>query len=217
LVLLTSFADLESQQWTATFTAVLHLSCCRCCFIAAALQVVDLVLLSSFADLESQQWTATFTAVLHLSCCCCCFIAAVLQVVDLVLLNSFADFDESAVDSVPLLLLPCGHVFTTSTLDGWMDMAAAYEGAAPGACYCFTLHHDIQCSVRCMKLPVPPTTCKSCRLVLMPLQMLPAMSPQQKHCQAAASPAGLPPRCCHLTCGPPRGALLGAAVGWSWG
>eukprot|EP00882_Tetradesmus_deserticola_P013050 GHRQ01013841.1.p2 GENE.GHRQ01013841.1~~GHRQ01013841.1.p2 ORF type:complete len:123 (+),score=31.29 GHRQ01013841.1:872-1240(+) len=57
-----------------------------------------------------------------------------LQVVDLVMLSTFADLEEASVDSDPLLLLPCGHVFTTSTLDGWMDMAAAYERAAPGAC-----------------------------------------------------------------------------------
>jgi hypothetical protein len=55
-----------------------------------------------------------------------------LQVVDLVMLNTFADLDESAVDSDPLLLLLCGHVFTTSTLDGWMNMSDAYEGATAG-------------------------------------------------------------------------------------
>jgi hypothetical protein len=55
-----------------------------------------------------------------------------LQVVDLVMLSTFADLDESAVDSDPLLLLLCGHVFTTSTLDGWMNMSDAYEGATAG-------------------------------------------------------------------------------------
>ncbi|WIA41121.1 hypothetical protein OEZ86_004749 [Tetradesmus obliquus] len=54
------------------------------------------------------------------------------QVVDLVMLSTFADLDDSAVDADPLLLLPCGHVFNTSTLDGWMDMTAAYEGIAAG-------------------------------------------------------------------------------------
>lgn len=48
------------------------------------------------------------------------------------MLSTFADLDDSAVDADPLLLLPCGHVFNTSTLDGWMDMTAAYEGIAAG-------------------------------------------------------------------------------------
>jgi hypothetical protein len=56
------------------------------------------------------------------------------------MLSTFADLDESAVDSDPLLLLPCGHVFNTSTLDGWMNMSEAYEGAASGMrCLCCLL------------------------------------------------------------------------------
>ncbi|KAF6248733.1 AAA domain-containing protein [Scenedesmus sp. NREL 46B-D3] len=54
------------------------------------------------------------------------------QVVDFTLLSTFADLDDAAVDADPLQLLPCGHVFSTSTLDGWMDMAEAYEGLVSG-------------------------------------------------------------------------------------
>jgi hypothetical protein len=70
-----------------------------------------------------------------LLCCLSCY-GCCPQVVDFTLLSTFADLDESAVDSDPLLQLPCGHVFSTSTLDGWMQMAAAYEGTASGASCC---------------------------------------------------------------------------------
>jgi hypothetical protein len=61
-------------------------------------------------------------------------------VVDLLKWSTFADLKESAVDRDPLLLLPCGHAYKTSTLDGWMSMSEAYEGAATGVLcmYCLT-------------------------------------------------------------------------------
>lgn len=50
-----------------------------------------------------------------------------LQVVDMVMLKSFRELTDTDVTSDPLILLPCGHVFTTSTLDGHMAMAEAYS------------------------------------------------------------------------------------------
>ena len=61
------------------------------------------------------------------------FYACIAQVVDMVLMTSFRDMREDAVTADPLVKLPCGHILTTSTLDGWMDMAKMYEGGAPGA------------------------------------------------------------------------------------
>eukprot|EP00878_Enallax_costatus_P030455 GHUV01033159.1.p1 GENE.GHUV01033159.1~~GHUV01033159.1.p1 ORF type:complete len:212 (+),score=65.09 GHUV01033159.1:79-714(+) len=41
--------------------------------------------------------------------------------------TSFKDLNDDDVSKDPLARLPCGHVFTTSTLDGWMEMNAAYH------------------------------------------------------------------------------------------
>lgn len=46
--------------------------------------------------------------------------------------NTFADVDESDVDKDPLVLLPCQHIMTTSSLDGWMGMVQAYHKHDPG-------------------------------------------------------------------------------------
>lgn len=43
--------------------------------------------------------------------------------------KTFDDLTEEDVTADPLLVLPCGHAYTTSTLDGHMDMAAAYAAA----------------------------------------------------------------------------------------
>lgn len=48
------------------------------------------------------------------------------QVVDFVTNGTYGELADGAVSSDPLLLLPCGHVFATSTLDGWVDIGAAY-------------------------------------------------------------------------------------------
>ena len=41
-----------------------------------------------------------------------------LQVVGMIMQTTFGDLDDKVVDEDPLIKLPCGHVFTTSTLDG---------------------------------------------------------------------------------------------------
>lgn len=36
-------------------------------------------------------------------------------------------YDSHNVDDDPVIFLPCGHFFSVSTLDGWLDIAAVYE------------------------------------------------------------------------------------------
>lgn len=53
-----------------------------------------------------------------------------LQVVDLVMCSTFADLTDDDVTSDPLVLLPCKHVFVTSTLDGHLEMSTAYSSSS---------------------------------------------------------------------------------------
>lgn len=41
--------------------------------------------------------------------------------------SSFSSLTDDNVTADPLIMLPCKHVFTTSTLDGHLDMASAYH------------------------------------------------------------------------------------------
>jgi len=50
-------------------------------------------------------------------------------VVDVICFKTFDELTGDDVDADPLLLLPCGHLYTTSTLDGHMGMAEAYMAA----------------------------------------------------------------------------------------
>lgn len=49
------------------------------------------------------------------------------QVVDMVMFKTFGELTDADVIADPLILLPCGHLFSTSTLDGHMAIAEAYE------------------------------------------------------------------------------------------
>jgi hypothetical protein len=49
----------------------------------------------------------------------------------MLLFKTFVELTDAEVTADPLVLLPCGHLFTTSTLDGHMAMADAYERKAP--------------------------------------------------------------------------------------
>jgi hypothetical protein len=46
------------------------------------------------------------------------FICCTWQVVDLIMQTCLSELDDAAVQLDPLIKLPCGHIFTTSTLDG---------------------------------------------------------------------------------------------------
>ncbi|KAG2496170.1 hypothetical protein HYH03_005770 [Edaphochlamys debaryana] len=48
------------------------------------------------------------------------------QVVDLVSLTPFSSLSDAAVDADPLVALPCGHAYTASTLDAWLDMETRF-------------------------------------------------------------------------------------------
>mmetsp|Transcript_34973 Transcript_34973/g.70754 ORF Transcript_34973/g.70754 Transcript_34973/m.70754 type:complete len:362 (+) Transcript_34973:973-2058(+) len=54
----------------------------------------------------------------------CCDASLKKHVVDMI---SLASYEEQALDEDPILILPCGHFYACSTLDGHMDLASAYE------------------------------------------------------------------------------------------
>jgi hypothetical protein len=56
----------------------------------------------------------------HSQCHPCC-----LQVVDFIMQTTLVELDASSVQQDPLIKLPCGHCFTTSTLDGGSKHVAA--------------------------------------------------------------------------------------------
>ncbi|KXZ53505.1 hypothetical protein GPECTOR_7g955 [Gonium pectorale] len=49
------------------------------------------------------------------------------QVVDQVMLRTFSELTPSDVDEDPLVVLPCGHAFLTSTLDGMLELEGFYR------------------------------------------------------------------------------------------
>ncbi|KAG2496168.1 hypothetical protein HYH03_005769 [Edaphochlamys debaryana] len=53
------------------------------------------------------------------------------MVVDLVSLTPFSGLSDAAVDADPLVALPCGHAYTASTLDAWLDMETRFYTRAP--------------------------------------------------------------------------------------
>ncbi|KAG2496171.1 hypothetical protein HYH03_005771 [Edaphochlamys debaryana] len=55
----------------------------------------------------------------------------VCAVVDLVSLTPFSALSDAAVDADPLVALPCGHAYTASTLDAWLDMETRFYERAP--------------------------------------------------------------------------------------
>jgi hypothetical protein len=60
-------------------------------------------------------------------------LAILLQVVDLIMATTFDQLDESTVNVDPLVVLPCGHAFLTSTLDGHLEMSSVYHAGQPAA------------------------------------------------------------------------------------
>lgn len=54
-----------------------------------------------------------------------------MQVVEMLLFTTFKDLSDADVTADPLIVLPCGHLFTTSTLDGLMAMSEAYAPVTP--------------------------------------------------------------------------------------
>lgn len=52
-----------------------------------------------------------------------------LQVVDMLMFKTFDDLSEEDITEDPLLVLHCGHAYTTSTMDGHMEISTAYAPA----------------------------------------------------------------------------------------
>lgn len=52
-----------------------------------------------------------------------------LQVADLLLMLSYGQVD---LDTDPVVVLECGHVFTTETMDGHMKLDDAYDSDCEG-------------------------------------------------------------------------------------
>jgi hypothetical protein len=47
--------------------------------------------------------------------------------------TTFDQLDESTVNLDPLVVLPCGHAFLTSTLDGHLEMSSVYQAGQSAA------------------------------------------------------------------------------------
>lgn len=65
----------------------------------------------------------------------------------MIMMTRFGDLTPEEVAADPLIVLSCGHAFTTSTLDGHMGHARFYEGAhSMHACMLPEAHaHRWQC------------------------------------------------------------------------
>lgn len=64
----------------------------------------------------------------HVASLLCC----ALQQVDLVQLSNFGQLTGADVEEDPLISLSCGHAFTRSTLDGFLELHTFYEVAKGG-------------------------------------------------------------------------------------
>lgn len=47
-------------------------------------------------------------------------------------MKAFGDLNDEDVNEDPLIVLPCSHVFTASTLDGMMELHKVYEKQESG-------------------------------------------------------------------------------------
>ena len=59
----------------------------------------------------------------------CCDSQIKSRVVDFITYETYEDLD---LDTDPVIILPCGHLFSASTLDGHMNMKAAYKSFDEG-------------------------------------------------------------------------------------
>lgn len=64
-----------------------------------------------------------------LSCVLCCVEEKKRRQVDMILFTEYQDVD---LDEDPIIFLHCGHFFTMSTLDAWMQINAAYKQDSSG-------------------------------------------------------------------------------------
>ena len=42
-------------------------------------------------------------------------------------MSSMVAYNEHCVDDDPIIVLPCGHFYAVSTLDGWLEIHRVYE------------------------------------------------------------------------------------------
>lgn len=49
------------------------------------------------------------------------------QQVNVIAMSTFDDLTSEDVDEDPLIVLRCGHAFVTSTMDGILELASAYD------------------------------------------------------------------------------------------
>eukprot|EP00775_Hariotina_reticulata_P006332 gene6332-6566_t len=91
------------------------------------------------------------------------------QVVDVITFKTFNDLTADDVSTDPLLLLPCEHLYTTSTLDGHMAMGEAY---AAGDCGTSSSANALQDWLLPLSRSdyVPPKGCPDCRQVVVGLK-----------------------------------------------
>lgn len=54
------------------------------------------------------------------------------QPVDMLLMRSYGELEEADLDGDPLMVLPCGHAFLMSTMDGVMELEHYYERSQVG-------------------------------------------------------------------------------------
>lgn len=78
--------------------------------------------------------------------------------VDMVLMSSYYDHD---VDEDPILVLPCGHFFATSTLDGHLGLSEVYNKATGD-----TIGYTTTKSLASASINEKPKTCPDCRKMI---------------------------------------------------
>lgn len=92
-----------------------------------------------------------------LNCAVCCPEEKKVRQVDMIL---FTEYQDLNLDEDPIIFLPCGHFFSMSTLDKWMELSEGYEQDTEG------VYTDVKQISNIVANGSKPKSCPDCRSVI---------------------------------------------------